>query len=217
MSGSDESKGECGPGCSCGSSGPGKKVKAIVCLVVLLVAGAFIVHGFITKAEAEPGTGQEEFAEITQFASSSGSSSVTGGANGANDAAEQLLEWGEPLEAIADLNTLAADVDAVFLLLPAGTDETTQGIKQEVEAATVILRSNGTSTSVFTLSESSPDYLSMSSQVAVPSVLAMVKGVGGAVVSGEITQQKLLEAMVTASRPSACGPSGCGPSSAGCP
>ena len=56
------------------------------------------------------------------------------------------------------------------------------------------------------------DYKNLAEQFSVPTVLAMVKGLGFSVVSEQITEVKLLEAHLTASRPQgACCPPGTDP------
>ncbi|MHC4354853.1 MAG: hypothetical protein ACYS0H_19300, partial [Planctomycetota bacterium] len=77
--------------------------------------------------------------------------------------------------------------------------------------------------SAFRLKDGTAEYEDLAKQFSVPTVLAMVKGLGYSAVSEQITEANLLEAFVTASRapsaccppgtdPSQCGPAGCGPS-----
>ncbi len=124
--------------------------------------------------------------------------------------------WGKPLDSLASLNKAAAETDAVFVLLAADDQQNIQPITKEIEAAAKKLQSNGIRVSAFTLKKGAPNYAQLAKQLSVPCVLAMVKGRGLSGVSGEITETKLVQAFVMASRPaSGCGPSGCGP--VGCP
>jgi hypothetical protein len=126
--------------------------------------------------------------------------------------------WGEPLTGLADLNKVAAQTQAVFIYLPKKGQEPIESVKQEIEKAAGKVQSGGKKMGCYTLDANSDDYVKVTSQIPSPCVLAMVKGGGGSAVSGEITEAKLLQAIVTASRPasSGCGPSGCAPSTPGC-
>ena len=83
-------------------------------------------------------------------------------------------------------------------------------------AAQRALKSNKITLGLYTLPNSSPDYSGISAQVQVPAILVACKGKGMAAVSGDVTEQKLLQAFVASSSAGGCGPSGCGPSSGGC-
>ena len=127
--------------------------------------------------------------------------------------------WGNPLESLASLNSVAAGKDAVFIFLPVKDSPRSAEIKKEIEAAAAKIQAGGTTMSAHILKDKSPDYQQVASQAPVPCVLALVKGRGMSAVPGkEITEANLIKALVAASRPSGgCGPSssGCGPS--GCP
>ena len=126
--------------------------------------------------------------------------------------------WGGSLTGLADLNKVAAQTQAVFIYLPKKGQEPIESVKQEIEKAAGKVQSGGKKMGCYTLDANSDDYVKVTSQIPSPCVLAMVKGGGGSAVSGEITEAKLLQAIVTASRPasSGCGPSGCAPSTPGC-
>ena len=197
----------CGPGCDCGKTGPGGKRKAIITAAVLIVAAVLLARGLMTADEAAAGQDGESFGVVvTQDAEGTAPST-----NAAKDAAQASL-WGESLQSLADLDSAAASDDSVFVYLRAeqGEDE---GIRNEIEAATLKAQAQGMAVGLFTLSEESEDYVALASQTPAPCVLTLVRGGGASVVYGDITEGKLLEALVAASRPSGCGPSGCGPSS----
>ena len=126
--------------------------------------------------------------------------------------------WGGSLTGLADLNKVAAQTQAVFIYLPKKGQEPIESVKQEIEKAAGKVQSGGKKMGCYTLDANSDDYVKVTSQIPSPCVLAMVKGGGGSAVSGKITEAKLLQALVTASRPasSGCGPSGCAPSTPGC-
>ena len=121
---------------------------------------------------------------------------------------------GAELDSLASLSRVAANTDAVFVLLSAKDQQANQTIGKEIDAATERLEANGIRVSAFRLVEAAPEYAQLSKQVPVPCVLAMVKGGGTSVVSDGISEAKLVQAYVTASRPtSSC----CPPGSTVCP
>jgi hypothetical protein len=188
---------ECGPGCNCSASGIDKKGKIIICLVVAIAAAIVLAYGFMQKAEAQSDLGQStlEIADETNLTDSS--------------------LWGNPIESLAYLSQVASQKDAVFLYLPIKGQGPDENIKKEIQSAASKAQSKGTMVAFFALDEGSEDYAQLTSQVPAPSVLVMVKGSnlsavpaniseesGMGVVSGNISEENLLYAMVAASRPS---------------
>ena len=124
--------------------------------------------------------------------------------------------WGKPLDSLASLNEAASDTSAVFILLAAEDQQDMQPVTKEIEAAAKTIQAGGTSISAFRLMQGAPNYANLTKQLSVPCVLAMVKGCGvSGVPAGQITETKLVQAFVAASRPS----SGCCPPGSGatCP
>jgi hypothetical protein len=121
--------------------------------------------------------------------------------------------WKADLDSLASLNKLAADADAVFVLLAGKPPLSDLAIMKEIEAAAQKIMADKTKVSAFRLKESAPEFADIAKQSSVPCVLAMVKGLGMSVVSGDITETKLVQAFVAASRPSGgCCPPGAGAS-----
>jgi hypothetical protein len=202
-SGSDGSQNQaecavkCGPGCNCGASGIGKKGKIIICLVVAIAAAIVLAYGFTQKAEAQSDPGQSalKIADETNITDSS--------------------FWGNPIESLAHLSQVASQKDAVFLYLPIKGQGPDENIKKAIQSAASKAQSKGTIVAFFVLNEGSEDYAQLTSQVPAPFVLVKAKGrnlsavpsniseeSGIGVVSGDISEENLLYAMVAASRPS---------------
>ena len=206
----------CGPKCGCCSSGLSTKVKIIACLVVLIAAAIVLGRGFLKKTAVSNGKSTDAFASAfpvskpveTPIVKEQGKESV--------EKLDKAKLWGDPLDSLNSLNKVAANLNAVFIFVSGKSDEKDPGIKKEIENAAGKFQKNGSSIAAYTLVKVSKDYAQITGQMTAPCVLAMVKGKGMSVVSDNITEAKLLEALVAASRPSSCGPSGCGPSSAGC-
>ncbi len=208
MSGqSDEVRNEagtCGPGCSCncGSGGTGKGSKWLISGIVVLAACAVTAAKISGAKEAAPQA--QGFAMPAVAASATAPATVS-----ATDAT-----WGSPLKGISELNVVATNTEAVFVVIPSDDALRTAAIQKEVAAASATISGRGTKTGKYLLSKDADDYKGVVAQLGAPSVLAMVKNRGMAVVADkDVTQDALLKAFVGASRPrSACGAGGCGPS-----
>ncbi len=185
---------ECGPGCDCGAPARSKKYKVIVSLIVGLAAAGVVAFGFIREAGTESNGEEPAFATTLEQH-------------------EESKLWGQSLDSLASLNKLAAAQKAVFVFLPAEDESQVMVIRKEIEGAVSTIISRGTATAVYTLEKDAKDYAQLAKRFSVPCVLALVKGGGMEVADGEITEEKLMKAFVTASRPasSGCGPVGCGP------
>lgn len=200
---------DCGPGCDCGKPSGNTKVKAAVCLIVLLaVCGIFVYKAKIAKQITPPITGTAFAAPIVNQAN---------GQEPAVKAVEDRKKVGEFIDSLTLLNKVAINQDAVFVFIPIkGNDTVNKGITDAIASAEQKIKSSGVSLGLYTLQSSSPEYANIAAQLPPPAMLVMSKGRGMAGVSGEITETKILQAYVASSRAGGCGPSGCGPSSSGC-
>lgn len=202
---------DCGPGCDCGKPSGNTKVKAAVCLIVLLaVCGIFVYKAMSAKQSTPAITG-------TAFAAP-----IANQANGQEPVVKSVADKktvGEFLDSLASLNKVAVNQDAVFVFVPAkGNDTVNKGITDAIASAEQKIKSSGVSLGLYTLQSSSPEYANIAAQLPPPGMLVMSKGRGMAGVSGEITETKILQAYVASSRAGGCGPSspGCAPSTPGC-
>ncbi|MFH1718334.1 MAG: hypothetical protein ABIF19_13355 [Planctomycetota bacterium] len=224
--------------CPSGSDGGGKNWKIAVFILIVVAAGAVLARSIIRKSDSSTEQGQDTFAAIqpeviqdtpsplkaeatTQDLTASRGDTETSAVVNENtekdvpDKASPAL-WGPELDSLASLNKVAADTDAVFILLAADDREGNQAAIKQIEAAAKRIQTSGTRVSAFRLMHGAPNYATLTKQLSVPCVLAMVKGGGVSGVSADqITETKLVQAFVTASRPS----SGCCPpgSGASCP
>lgn len=196
----------CGPGCACGKTGRGGRGKSIVAVAVLVVAAVLVARGLMTPDGASAGQDGASFGTIVVQGAGGTDSAVD-----SNGTSASAVSWREPLGSLADLNTVAVSNGCVFVYLPAagGSDPNITG---EIESAAGKAQAQGMAPGLFILSGESEDYFAIAGQAPVPCVAALVRGGGLSVVSGDITEAKLLEALVAASRPpSGCGPAGCAP------
>ncbi len=211
----------CGPGCGCGTPSSGRQTKIVVSLIVLLaVAGIFLYKALAAKDSASNNTAAKNG---SAFAFAQPPPSATPGANSQSsgaatpDAAKAGQKVGENLESLSALNKVAVNQDAVFVFIPAPRNDLADDkTNAAVLAAQRTLKSSKITLGLYTLPNSAPDYSTISAQVQTPAILVASKGKGMAAVSGDVTEEKLLQAFMASSKAGGCGPSGCGPSSGGC-
>ncbi|MFZ2658538.1 MAG: hypothetical protein WAX69_26635 [Victivallales bacterium] len=213
----EESGCGCAQGCGCGPKGLSTKVKIIVCLVVLIAAGIVLGRGYLKKSAESKNKPNEAFAVTIPTSKTVPAQIVKEQAKASDKKQEKPKLWGEPLGSLESLNKVAGDVDAVFIFISGKAEDKNAAITKEIENAAGKFQAKGSTITAYTLLNVSKDYEQITKQVPAPCVLAMVKGKGMSTVSDDITEAKLLQALVTASRPSGCGPSACGPSTPGCP
>jgi hypothetical protein len=213
-------KAVCGPGCACGTPSGSGRLKIVVSLIVLLaVAGIFIYKAVADKDNAANNTAAKDgaafaFAEPSPNAVPEAATQSSAAAT--PEAPKTGQKIGEYLESLSALNKVAVNQDAVFIFIPAPKSELADDkTNTAVLAAQRTLKSNKITLGLYTLPTRSPDYSEISAQVQAPAILVASKGGGMAAVSGDVTETKLLQAFMAASRAGGCG-SGCGPSNAGC-
>lgn len=200
-----EQTSECGSGCACHNTGLSGRMRWIIGVVIILAALVLVVRAVI-KGKSD--SNQKKGALFADVA----------------NPAQVAVSLGTEIKALAELNSVAAAQDAVFIILARKGDSTASSMTA-VQSAVRTLGMRGIKIGVYILSPESADYERVSIQVQAPAVLAMVKRRGMNAVSGEITETKLVQGFVSASNvgcgpsgcgPSGCGPSGCGPSTPGC-
>ena len=173
---------------------------------MLAAAGVLVVKGMIRsdKGATQPATAGFANPAATQAASSAGTTAEVAGAD------ETTV--GTTIGAFAELNTAAAKTEAVFVFLPGKEGSGTKAPSVPMKSAARAIEAKGMKCGLFTLKPGSADYDQIAKQMAVPGVLALVKGRGMSAVSGVVTEAKLLQGYV-----GACSSGGCGPgASAGC-
>lgn len=180
----------CGPECGCHNSGAPGKTRWVIGAIVLIAAGVLVVRA-VTKGN--------------------GASTQTSTSNVAASAASQTSAGAvTTISALSELNVVAANTDVVFIFLPSkGKASSNPPSTPMKNAANTIESKTGSKCGLFTLKTDSPEYDNIAAQVTVPGVLAMVKGAGTSTVSGDITESKLVQGYVAASRAAGCGAGGC--------
>lgn len=200
--------GACGPGCACGTSGSSGRGRMVVGVVILVIAGALVVRAMVKDNSPSPANAaSSEFAALPAAAAPEPEVPATKPA----PVADTLKELGS----LSDLNSVAGDSFGVFVFLPGKSETAAKAPMAQMQGAvrTIEPQLRGGKIAMFALRAGSRDYENIAKQMAVPGVLAMVKGGGMSATSGEITETKLVQAIVAASSSGGCGPAsgGCGP------
>lgn len=195
---------KCGPGCNCNcdSGGSGSRTKTIIALAIVIAASLVLANGLARNSKAKS---QQNGSSFSVSGNAKGTAERTGASS------EKSGTWGSRLKSIESLNEVASGKSAVFVYVPEKGKDLKKDVMKSVEAATKKLESRGTSAAFFALDDDSESYSQITSKWSAPCVLALAKGGGGLAVEGKISEDKLLGAMLAASRRSSCGSSGCGP------
>jgi hypothetical protein len=171
----------CGPSCACVKPPTHTRAKAAICVVVIVAVAVILIIKLTACSKPSAPV-------VTQ-----------------GDPAQVVKSVGEPLAAFSDINTGADAKDTVFVLIPAPGDAGVKpDIAQSMQAAKKTLEAKNVSTGLYTLKADSPDYSSATLPQSLPWVLVMCKDRGKEMVSGEITESRLLQAYVAASRVGGC-------------
>jgi len=129
--------------------------------------------------------------------------------NGVAGVQPQKVGAGKAIWALAEMNTLANEMNAVFVFVPARDAEPTtadlaaiEGAKRSLEARFEI------KIGLVTLLPGSHDYGELAGKMSVPGVVAIVKTGVKRCISGELTQARIVEGFMAAVGAGGCCPLG---------
>lgn len=191
---------DCDSGCSCHATGKPGKTRWVIGAIVLVAAGVLVARDIIKGDAVSAQTTAPAFALPITATNSSAAAPTT----------EKSVEL---IGTLSELNTVATNLDAVFVFLPGKETSSNSPAATMIKAARTI-EAQGKKIGLFTLKAGSPDYDQIAGQISLPAVLAMVKGRGMNAISGDITETKLVQGFLAASSAGGCGPSagaGCCP------
>jgi len=178
----------CGDACDChasSSSSISGKMRTIIGSVVLVAAALLVVRAIAKDSGSASTTDAQAFVMPAAAPATTETQSVIG----------------TQIDSFADLNRVAAQTDAVFLFLPSKDGKLPS---DAVKGAAAKIEKQGQKCGLFTLKTSSPDFAQLTDHATLPAVLVMVKGKGTIWVSGDITEEKLVQGYVAASRSGGC-------------
>ena len=199
----------CGPECSCNAKrGMSLQVKIILFIGIVAVAGAVLASSLMKKSRTTgPVKTPNEYAVTASQLSAS--SVVTRKDSSVSNVADTQTVSFKSLSSLSALNTVAQDVDGVFILLVKSDTGKTPGIVKEITAAKKKITERGMRIGVFQLASDAPDFAMFSAQLKPPGVVVILKGRGMRGVQGaDITETKLLQAYMAAMQPTSCCPAG---------
>ncbi len=198
----------CGPECGCHTPGSSGKTRRVIGTLVLVAAVALVARAVIKNHGVSTGRASAGFAALA----------ASGRTPAPDGVAAPLDTVGvKDLGALSELNAVAGDTVGVFVFVPGKSETVVKVPKAQIlDAARTIESQVRGKIGIFTLKTNSRDYEQVATQMAVPGVLAMVKGGGMSVISGDITETKLVQGFVAASRAGGCGGGSCAPGTPGC-
>jgi len=115
---------------------------------------------------------------------------------------------------VQELNAVFTNHDLIFVILPGSDGDSTKTLADRISDVTAKIEARHTSVGTFTLSASDPEFSITTERLAItqlPAVLAMSTSGNGAIITGDITEEKLLQTYVVVTQP-VCAPGG----SSGC-
>lgn len=154
---------------------------AICVLGVVMIAGA-VTYALITRTSASaptPATGSPATSATT--------------AKAPNAAGTGEMQW------VINLNSKWATNDYILVVFP-GSDDLTSKVNDVVKSASEKMREAGTAVEVTTLEAADPEFQPTLDRLAIqklPAVLVFAASGQGAIVKGDITETKLLQAYLT--------------------
>jgi hypothetical protein len=189
----------CDSECSCHATGTPGKTRWVIGAIVLVAAGVMVMRAAVqTNGVAT----QASTGFINPIAAPA--------AGGANATPAAPTSVGTTLGAFSELNTVAINTDAVFIYLPPKDGGSVSALLTTMNNAVKTIGAQGIKCGLFTLKAGSSDYDRVTAQVSPPAVLAIVKGAGMSAISGDITETKVIQGFLAASRAGGCGAGGCG-------
>ena len=168
---------------------------AVCALGVLMIAGA-VTYALLVRTAASsvipPNNNPAQSTEAVNTPTSDG---------------DGELSW------ITSLGSKYEKNDYIFVVLP-GNNELTEKADQAVRNALVKIRQSGAVVDAMTLSSADPEFQATLERLAIqklPAVLLLAPSRQGAIVKGDITETKLLEAYLHLQKACTPGASGCCP------
>ena len=164
-------------------------------LGVLMVAGA-IIYSLMIRNGAAAGASANTVTAPTAAANNAQTSTGIGD-----------LNWTK------NLSKNYANSDFIFVILP-GSADSAKAVDQAVAGTIEKIKGDGAVADVFTLSPQDPEFQITADRVKIskfPAILLLSPTGNGAIINGDITETKLLQAYLTVQQACIPGNSGCCP------
>ena len=183
---------------------------ALCALAVLMIAGA-VTYTLMTRTSASSvlltaSNPVPSVAAVNAPASTSNPAPSTPAVNAPASQGAGELNW------VKNLNSKFATYDFIFILFP-GNDDATVKADQVVKTSLEKIKQSGGVVDAMTLSSTDPEFQSTMDRLAIqklPAVLVIAATGQGAIVKGDITETKLLQAYVSLQKTCVPGSGCCG-------
>lgn len=185
-----------------------QKSKTLVSVVIIAAAIAVGAHSFVKGTSAQSqntGPGKSFSAGLTEIPT------TTSGVrdHGTLQPKPQEIPLNLLIDSLQALETQAVDKDVVFLVLPGEAQITSLAIPKQVGAVANNLWNSGQRVAVFTLRNGTSDHTQLARHFSIetfPSVIILGRQGSSSAVSGDVTEARLYNAFVLASKPVSCCP-----------
>jgi hypothetical protein len=199
-----------GKASSCCAPGPvsAKKWKTPVSVIIILAAIGVGANSFLSGNSAQSYTtlpAKSFTAGLTQVPA------VTADNNsqGKPQTKQEEISLNQVLDSLQSLDTVASDKDVVFLVLPGEAQISSLEVPKQLGTVANNLWKSGQRIAVFTLKGGTPDYNRLVGQFSVktfPSVVILGRQGSPSAVTGDISEARLYNAFVLASKSVSCCP-----------
>lgn len=193
--------------CQPAGQAPCKKSKTLIGVTIIMAAVAVGAYSLAPRTSAE--SDKTSMAKSFSASLNDESSVPKDGANKAESVPKREEISLIPLESLQSLDTLAADKNVVFIVLPGETQVPSRTVPKQVETVVNNLANSGQKIGVFTLDSSASDHNKLVRHFSVerfPCVVILGRQGSAQAVAGDITEGRLYNAFVLASKPGACCP-----------
>ncbi len=186
----------------------GNKGKTLISIIIIMAAIGVGANSLVRGTSAQSynaGPAKPFSARLTEIPPVAVENSSPNTPQGKQDE----ISINRVLDSLQSLDTLAADKDVVFLVLPGDAQNPTQGVFNQVGAVAKNLWASGQKVGVFTLKSNAPDHDQLVRNFAVktfPCVVVLGRQGSATAVAGDVSEARLYSAFVLASKPGACCP-----------
>ncbi len=201
------SEGQSSPCCN-PKDGSWNKGKMLISAVIIMAAIGVGANSFVRVTSAQSG----KASPIRSFSATLGEKPTP--PKGDFDKADlrsqgEIISFNRPLDSLQALDALASDRDVAFILLLGDGQDLPPVVSKQIETALNKLWSSGQKIGAFTLKSDVPDYSHVVRHFAVhsfPCVLVLGRQGTASAVSGDISEARLYNAFILASKPASCCP-----------
>ena len=184
-----------------------KRGKTLVSVIIILAAIGVGANSFFNGNSAQSYT----TVPAKSFSGGLTQTPAVTAENGPQDKPQtkQEISLTGVLDSLQSLDTLAADKDVVFLVLPGEAQISSSAVPKQLGTVANNLWKSGQRVAVFTLKGSSPDHNQLVQHFTVkafPSVVILGRQGSASAVSGDVTEAGLYNAFVLASKSASCCP-----------